>query len=106
MPTRPATAPESSIVMRTIRLTLTPLATAADSDWPGGPQVEAEPRPAEQEPVGDADDDRDDDEAVDLLRRSPLRRGTGEPGHWPDGGIGLVLTLLDALDGLREPDRA
>ena len=34
MPTRPATAPESSIAMTIIRLTLTPLATAAVSDWP------------------------------------------------------------------------
>ena len=33
-PTRPATAPESSIVRRIIRLTSTPLATAAVSDRP------------------------------------------------------------------------
>ena len=34
MPTRPATAPESSIAMTIIRLALTPLATAAGSDRP------------------------------------------------------------------------
>ena len=34
MPIRPATAPESSIAMTIIRLTLTPLATAAVSDMP------------------------------------------------------------------------
>ena len=34
MPTRPATAPEISIAVMTIRLTLTPLAWAADSEWP------------------------------------------------------------------------
>ncbi len=34
MPTRPATAPEISSEMTTIRLTLTPLATAALSDRP------------------------------------------------------------------------
>ena len=34
MPTRPAMAPEISIAMTTIRFTLTPLASAADSERP------------------------------------------------------------------------
>ncbi len=34
MPMRPATAPDSSIEMTTIRLTSTPAATAADSERP------------------------------------------------------------------------
>lgn len=34
MPTRPATPPDRIIEMRIIRLTLTPLATAADSERP------------------------------------------------------------------------
>ena len=34
MPTRPATAPESSMLTTTMRLTLTPLATAAGSERP------------------------------------------------------------------------
>ncbi len=34
MPIRPATAPEITMLVTTILFTLTPLAAAADSDWP------------------------------------------------------------------------
>ena len=60
-------------------LTSTPLATAADSERPGGPQVEAEAGAAEQHRVADAGEHGDDDEAEDVAagcRGSAGCRGT------------------------------
>ena len=92
MPTSPATAPDSSMAMTSIRLTLTPLATAAVCGPAGRAQVEAEHGPVEQHRVADADE------------RPPRRRGrrpsspasgiSEMPGTRLDSGIGFVPMLL------------
>ena len=98
MPTRPASAPEISIAMMTMRLTLTPLATAADRPRPVARRSKPKRVRSEHEPVADADEDREHDEAVDVARG--VRDGR-EAVQAADAGIGVVPMLLlpGVLDG-------
>ena len=60
--------PRAASCMSTILRALTPLATAAARVHAGGPQVEAEPGPSQQEPVAEADQGGHHDEAEDRRR--------------------------------------
>ncbi len=91
MPTSPATAPDSSMDVSTMRLTLTPLATAADSDEP----VARRSKPKRVRPSSTV-------YATPASTAMMMKPNTsrvlpwisGMPGKWPDSVIGLVPMLL------------
>ena len=65
-PIRPATAPESSIVLMTMPRASTPLAVAADGDSPVARRSKPNRVRLSRTAMSDADDDGDDQEAVEL----------------------------------------
>ena len=68
-PIRPATAPESSIVLTTMARAFTPLALAADGDMPLALRSKPNRVRLSRTAIDDADHDGDDQEAVELARR-------------------------------------
>ena len=80
------------MVISTTRLTLTPLATAADSDRP----VVRRSKPKRVQPsrnqYADADRDREQDQAVDLVVAAAHDRQAPEPARTP--GSAACSTLL------------